>query len=239
MSRAIVARMAVTTAGAVGALALAAGPAAASCAPPQPMEQAIADARQVFVGTVEALADEDHRATVRVEEVWKGPDVPPVTEVHGSPGGPGGLQARSSVDRTYAAGARYLFVLYDDSAPYEDNICTRTSEWSEDFAQYRPADWRHPVSAPANGAPGEGEMGVTSTTGGESDSEEPTMVGANPDEPISYGPDGQTAEELADDSGLVEGEPVATRGGLDSRLLLGMVVGVIALAAAGWWLRRA
>lgn len=230
-------RAVLATVGALAALVVAAGPAAASCAQPPPMEQAIEDAKQVFVGTVEAVADEGHQANVRVEEVWKGPDVPPVAQVHGSPGMSGGQLARTSVDRTYTAGTKYLFVLYDDSAPYEDNICTKTSEWQEDYAQYRPADWRHPVSAPADGAPGEGEMGITST-GGESDSEEPTMVGADPDEPISYGPDGETDEELADNSGMVDGEPVATRNGLDSRLIVLMGLGLAGLMLAGWWLRR-
>lgn len=244
MRRATWGRAIITAAGALASLIVVAGPAAASCAPPPPMEQAIAEAKQVFVGTVEALADEGHRATVRVEEVWKGPDVPPVTEVNGSPHGAADGQppARSSVDRKYAK-AKYLFVLHDDSAPYEDHDCTNTSEWQEDYAQYRPADWRHPVSAPANGAPGDGEMGITSTTGGESDSDEPTMVSGG-DEPISYGADGETDEELADNSGLVDGattldgEPAAARGGLDGWLIALLVVGVLALMVAGWWLRR-
>lgn len=238
MDRTRLTRALLTTAGALAALVVAAGPAAASCAPPPPMEQAIEDAKQVFVGTVETVADESYQANVRVEEVWKGPDVPPVAQVHGSPGMRGGQTARTSVDRTYMAGTRYLFVLYDDSAPYEDNSCTKTSEWQEDYAQYRPADWRHPVSAPADGAPGDGEMGITSTTGGESDSEEPTMVGANPDGPISYGPDGETDEELADNSGMVDGDPVAARDGMDSRLIVLMGLGLIALMVGGWWLRR-
>ena len=237
MGAAILGRISVLLAAALAVLGALAGPAAASCAPPPPMEQAIADAKQVFVGTVEGLADEGHHATVAVEEVWKGPDVPPVAEVRGSPGMPGGQPARSSVDRTYTAGTKYLFVLYDDSAPYEDNICTKTSEWQEDFAQYRPADSRPPVSAPSDGAPGDGEMGITST-GGDGDSEEPTMVGADPGEPISYGPDGQTDEELADDSGLVDGEPVASRGGLDTGLLLAILAGLVGLGLFGWWLRR-
>lgn len=231
-------RIAGVTGLALMGLALLAGPAAASCAPPPPMEQAIEEAKTVFVGTVESLADEGHHATVRVEEVWKGPDLPPVVEVRGSPGGDGAMRARTSVDRTYTDDTKYLFVLYDEDLPLEDNVCSRTSEWTEEYAQYRPAQVRHPVSAPANGAPGDGEMGVTSTTGGEPDSEEPTMVGANPDEPISYGPDGETDEELADNSGMVDGEPAAATGGVDNRLWMGMVIGLGALLAAARWLRR-
>ena len=227
-------RAVLTTAGALAALLVAAGPAAASCAESPPMEQAIEDAKAVFVGTVSAVADEGYQATVQVHEVWKGPDRAPVEEVSGSPSS----GARTSVDRSYEAGVKYLFVLHDDQSPLEDNICTKTSEWQEDYAQYRPADWRHPVSAPSDGAPGDGEMGITSTTGGESDSEEPTMVGANPDEPISYGPEGETDEELADNSGMVDGDPVVARDSLDSRLIVLMGLGLVALLVAGWWLRR-
>lgn len=228
-------------------LALLAGPAAASCAPPPPMEQAIEEAKTVFVGTVESLADEGHHATVRVEEVWKGPDLPPVVEVRGSPGGDGGMQARTSVDRTYTDDTKYLFVLYDETLPLEDNVCSRTSEWTQEHAQYRPAQVRHPVSAPNDGA-GSGEVGITST-GGEADGGEPVVPGEGSGEPISYGPDGETDEELADNSGmvdeevadnpgLVDGEPAAATGGVDNRVWMGMVIGLVALLAAARWLRR-
>lgn len=226
-------RAVITAAGALAALVVAAGPAAASCAQSPPMEQAIEDAKAVFVGTVTAVADEGYQATVEVHEVWKGPDRAPVEEVRGSPAG----GARTSVDRSFEAGATYLFVLHDDQSPLEDDICTKTSEWQEDYAQYRPADWRHPVSAPADGAPGDGDMGITST-GGEAGSEEPTMVGAGPDEPISYGPEGETDEELADNSGMVDSDPVVARNGLDSRLIVLMGLGLVALLVASWWLRR-
>ena len=65
------------------AVMLARPPAAAalSCMQPPPMDQAVAEAEIAFVGTVTAVTNGAHLASVSVEEVWAGPDLPSVVEV--------------------------------------------------------------------------------------------------------------------------------------------------------------
>jgi hypothetical protein len=115
-------------------------PAEASCAI-QPAFPAVLDsARVVFVGTVTSTSDRDRRATVRVETIWKGPDLPAVVEVFGSPVVGGG--AATSVDRSYQVGVRYLFVPTNDGPPFQDNACTPTRPYTPEVAAYIPADAR-------------------------------------------------------------------------------------------------
>lgn len=91
-------------------------PARASCAPPPPLEESIADATSVFAGRVVDLRSRGTVAAVRVDEVWKGPDVAPVVGVRGGQEQPGGLAGlftavSSSNDYEFVAGRGYLFVL--------------------------------------------------------------------------------------------------------------------------------
>lgn len=249
-------RMPALVVGVGATLLLTAGPAAASCAPPPPMEQQIEEAQTVFVGTVRETADEGYHATVDVEEVWKRADLPPRVEVDGSPGGSDGtVTARSSVDRTFLTDTRYLFVLLDAEAPFEDNACSGTSEWREEHARHRPADARKPVegagASGGMGAAGSGEPGAATTTGGDSGSQEPTMTGTGPDTPVDDDAAGEDQAELDEPAGVAQPggessdtvtrtdtEPVAVRRGVDGRLVAAMLAGFAALAGFGWWLRR-
>ena len=61
----------------------AAVPAAASCVPPPALEEAVRTAEVVFVGTVMEAANRGRTATVRVEEVWRGPDLGATVVVDG------------------------------------------------------------------------------------------------------------------------------------------------------------
>jgi len=72
MSRAWRPRLAAVTLAASVALG---GPSVvlADCAIPPPVDAAVRDGENVFVGTVTALAAQDRWAKVRVEEVWKVP----------------------------------------------------------------------------------------------------------------------------------------------------------------------
>lgn len=120
------------------------GRAVASCAV-LPGAGAVLDlADVVLVGTVTTVVNQARWATVRVEEVWKGPDQPLDVIVQGGPGG----NAATSVDRTYVVGTRYLFALSVSDGNLVDNACTATTPADAiDLAGLRPADARSPIGA--------------------------------------------------------------------------------------------
>jgi hypothetical protein len=138
----LLARAAASAAILVPLVLTSAAPVLASCVMPIPIEQAIRDADSVFVGTVTSLANNDRWATVAVEEVWDGPDLPPVVEVRGGPDG----NAASSVDRAFTAKASYLFVVFISDGVLSDNVCSATTEFTRDLIALRPATARQPVT---------------------------------------------------------------------------------------------
>jgi hypothetical protein len=120
-----------------------AAPTLASCLVlPALDEGVLAAADSVFVGTVTNVSNSDRWATVAVEEVWMGPDLPPVVEVRGGPG-PG---TASSIDRTYSARVSYLFVVGITDGVLSDNVCSATIGWSPELGRLRPATARQPVT---------------------------------------------------------------------------------------------
>jgi hypothetical protein len=120
----------------------------ASCVMPSPLPDRLQAARAVFVGTVVSVSDRGRRAQVSVETIWKGPDLPREVEVLGSSAGSGGA---TSIDRTFQANQRYLFVLADERPPFTDNSCSATQPFTAAVAAYTPADAR-PVSADGAGS---------------------------------------------------------------------------------------
>jgi hypothetical protein len=129
----------------LAAAALLAGAAGvqASCVVPPPLREQVASAGLVFVGTVIFTSDNDRVARVRVESIWRGPELPTYVDVHGSPVlGPG---AASSIDRKYSAGTRYLFVLYGADQPLQDNSCSGTQVYTAELATLAPAGARSPA----------------------------------------------------------------------------------------------
>lgn len=132
----------VTVAFLAGALVLVwPGVAQASCAPQPPMRRAIQDAPSVFVGEVVGVTNASRWATVDVEEVWKGPDLPSEVEVRAGPvDPPGPFGSASSVDRTFAPGVTYLFVPYrGKGSVFYDNACTRTTRFRPDLKRFAAA----------------------------------------------------------------------------------------------------
>ena len=128
--------------------------ASASCAMPIPIEEAIRSAEVVITGTVTATENDGRWATVEVHEIWKGPDLPATVIIRGGPG-PG---SASSIDRTFTAGARYLFVAsLDGQGGLSDNACSATTEMAAADNALRPADFRTP--APADPAPAGVDLG--------------------------------------------------------------------------------
>lgn len=118
------------------------GQASASCAalPDRETGWNLADA--VFVGTVTSVANGGRWATVRVDEVWKGPDQPAEVVVRGGPGG----NVASSVDRTYEVGTRYLFAAGISDGNLVDNSCSATAPVDTiDLGAIRPANVRLPL----------------------------------------------------------------------------------------------
>jgi len=88
------------------------GSAAASCAESPPPAAAI------FTGTVTSVDHGGRRATVKTD------DGKTVTVV----GTPDIDAMATSVDRTYAVGARYEFHALNASSPFMDNACTATRQ---------------------------------------------------------------------------------------------------------------
>jgi hypothetical protein len=111
------------------------------------LQEQIATAPLVFVGTVVSTSDDDRVAHVRVESIWKGPTLSAYVDVHGSP--VSGPNVHSSVDRTYRAGEKDLFVLFSDRAPYQDNSCSGTQPYTAEVAALAPAGARPPAPVTA------------------------------------------------------------------------------------------
>ena len=128
------------------------GQASASCAQLPSVEAGWKLADAVFVGTVTSVANGGRWATVRVDEVWKGPDQPAEVVIRGGPGG----NVATSVDRTYVVGTRYLFAAGISDGNLVDNSCSATAPVDTiDLGAMRPAD----VRAPVGGVLSPGERG--------------------------------------------------------------------------------
>lgn len=239
----------------VSALAVAtlvglAGPAAASCAPPPEKSEHLKQADTVFVGTVVSVEQEGFWANVRVEEVWKGKDLPTTVQVRGGEAA-GPDQARTSVDRSFQANTRYLFAPFGESAPFSDNSCSPTEEWNEGLAQHRPADWRKPDPSAGAAGDSDGKVEPTADTGGSTGAPDGGDEGEVHDvDAVSDGQGDGAGEVLGDDptvsdedkaawgSPVMEGDPASSQSGLDGGLVASAIAVLLGLIALGWWLRR-
>ena len=117
---------------AIGVLLVAAlpGAATASCAVPVPVPEAariaegVRNAEVVIVGTVGSTENQGRSATIVVEEIWKGRDLPSIVVVQGAQAG----NAVTSGDRMFETGMRYLFTLaVDENGELIDNACSATT----------------------------------------------------------------------------------------------------------------
>ncbi len=125
--------------------------ASASCAVlPGQIAGSFANASVVFVGTVVSTSNGDREATVKIESIWRGPDMLTYVRVVGTP--EPRAQA-TSVDRTYKAGKRYLFVPENSSSPFQDNNCTATQPYTSALASQAPVDARAPQPGGDPGPP--------------------------------------------------------------------------------------
>lgn len=98
--------------------------AVASCLAPGTVADELERSDHVLVGRVQGLASNDRLATVEVETVWKGDDLPKTLTVAGSfelsP------NAFTSVDRTYEFGETYVFFVRAGTPHLLDDACTLT-----------------------------------------------------------------------------------------------------------------
>ena len=116
----------------------------ASCAESPPIDEHLATADVVFVGTVIGLRNQNRTATFVVTEIWRGPDLLPEVFVRGGPDDP---NAASSIDRTFELGTEYLVAARVVNGELVDDACSATRPWHESLAEHRPADARPPSGA--------------------------------------------------------------------------------------------
>ena len=121
------------------------GVAHASCLAPPPLEQGIADAQVVFVGTVVDYGGDERQAIVEVDSVWKGEGVATLVGVDGG----FAPDAVTSVDRFFLAGERYIFFPTNEEFPFEDNSCSLTQPMTDEIEALTPET----VTAPVDGEP--------------------------------------------------------------------------------------
>ena len=132
------------------ALLVAPAPAFADCQMAPPIEEAARTSELVFVGSVTAVANGGRSASVRVEEVWRGDEMPATVTVLG---GTDPEQAMED-DRTFEAGVRYVFVPFVVEGRLVASICSATTPWVDELAAIRPAGVRTPTPSAAPAAPG-------------------------------------------------------------------------------------
>lgn len=140
MRRPMVVRALAAVALAVATLLVAsptASPVAAECASVQAIPDALLSGNTVvFVGNVVGLDNDNRWATVLVDERWHNADgVPATAFVHGGPG-----EGKTGLDQRIYANGRYVFAVTNAGPYYEDTLCTATTPWSDDLAQYRPSN---------------------------------------------------------------------------------------------------
>jgi len=154
----------------------------ASCAPRPTMEESLARAQLVFVGTAVEVTNGGRWSTFSVEDVWKGQLDGDRVEIRG--GARDGVG--TTVDRKYDLGTLYLvfalapptdlrlLALYGDGVRWTDSNCSLTQPFTPSLAEARPSTARliggtstpgpprvgmvPPTTAPSTGMPaGAGE----------------------------------------------------------------------------------
>ena len=120
---------------------------AVDCAPPPPLDQAVATSEVVFVGTVVATGFEGRSATVQVQEVWRG-DIAETVTVDGGQN----PAALGEDDRVFDLGVKYIFLPTHRDGRLIDSVCGPTVQWAEAANALRPADAHAPSPVTADGS---------------------------------------------------------------------------------------
>lgn len=146
----------VLTAGLVSFLVMGATAASASCARQPTIEESMARAELVFVGTTTQVTNSSRWATFAVEDIWKGQvDGDRVAIRGGAREGVG-----TSIDRKYLLDTRYLVFalapppepsqlgLYGEGVQWTDNDCSLTQPYTSSLRNARPTTARAVGAAP-------------------------------------------------------------------------------------------
>jgi hypothetical protein len=119
--------------------------ATASCAVEPGPHDPTAGARVAFVGTVVSATDDQHRALVRVESVWRGPQLSAEVTVESDVLPPPGVGIEDLA--IFNPGWRYLFVPENTSQPFKFPGCGGPIQYSSDLDRYRPGTAHPPLTA--------------------------------------------------------------------------------------------
>jgi len=107
------------------------------CDASPPIEQRVADAPIVFVGTITTVADDGRLATVDVIRIWRGGPLPRQVEVRGTVATQS--KVHTALDRIYAKGATYLFVPTAGATPrFIENQCSSTTPLTRELSALAP-----------------------------------------------------------------------------------------------------
>ena len=150
----------VVTLGMVSFLVMGATAAVASCAGKPTIDENLARAELVFVGTTVEVTNSSRWATFAVEDIWKGRVDGNRVEIRG-----GAREAMgTSMDRKYLVDTRYLVFalapptgpprldLYGEEVRWTDNACSLTQPYTPSLRDARPATARA-VEAPPQEPP--------------------------------------------------------------------------------------
>src|SRR5258708_14293391 len=120
--------------------------ATATCGVSPSPQDATAVAGVAFIGTVVSATDDQLRALVRVESVWRGPQLSAEVTVESDVLPPPGVGIEDLA--IFNPGWRYLFVPENTTQPFKFPGCGGPIQYSSDLDRYRPDTAHPPLTAP-------------------------------------------------------------------------------------------
>ena len=136
----------------VGVMLLHAGGAGADCAAPPPLDDALEAASIAFIGKVSEAAFESGQATLQVQWIWKGGELPAEVVVKTPPGTDGNPGYR------FREGSTYIVIPQNAGVPLIVDPCSGTRSYRAD-GQDIPSDLQEAVGASSGWAPGSAASG--------------------------------------------------------------------------------
>lgn len=136
------------------------GSALAECANPPSLEEALRAAPVAFVGEVTSAGVNADEATISVQWIWKGPDLPKELALR-TPSTPA---ASGETGFRFRAGTTYIVLLEDTNGPYEVGECSGTRRYRGD-GQVIPSELQLAAGASAGRAPGAPTEGAVADGG--------------------------------------------------------------------------
>jgi hypothetical protein len=137
------------------------GAAFAECTDPPPLEDALRESPIAIIGEVTAAGLDADEATISVQWIWKGPDLPEELVLQ-TPSTP---TLSGEVGFRFRAGTTYIIFLQDTTGPYEVGECSGTRRYRSD-GQAIPPELQLAAGATAGRAPGAPADGAIADEGG-------------------------------------------------------------------------